>query len=182
MMKQVVSVFTFQYGSTSMKLYYEAHVQDIGIYIPIWFYFNCVSYISKKGGKKFTFQYGSTSISTDNGTTFKNNTFTFQYGSTSIRRPKSPLNPVFLTTILSTFFSHKIQYIIITIFYHLFFHFSLIFQQLSTSQDFHFTSGRQSQEITCFIILYTPHFFWYPLFIPALEHNNRISIFSNFRF
>ena len=108
--------------------------------------------------------------------------FTFQYGSTSIRRPKSPLNPVFLTTILSTFFSHKIQYIIITIFYHLFFHFSLIFQQLSTSQDFHFTSGRQSQEITCFIILYTPHFFWYPLFIPALEHNNRISIFSNFRF
>ena len=40
MMKQVVSVFTFQYGSTSMKLYYEAHVQDIGIYIPIWFYFN----------------------------------------------------------------------------------------------------------------------------------------------
>ena len=133
---------------------------NVHIYIPIWFYFNSMQ------SRQVTY----------------NPIFTFQYGSTSIRRPKSPLNPVFLTTILSTFFSHKIQYIIITIFYHLFFHFSLIFQQLSTSQDFHFTSGRQSQEITCFIILYTPHFFWYPLFIPALEHNNRISIFSNFRF
>ena len=152
------------------------------IYIPIWFYFNRKHMNELIPEKKFTFQYGSTSIRSSQCTGLLRTTFTFQYGSTSIRRPKSPLNPVFLTTILSTFFSHKIQYIIITIFYHLFFHFSLIFQQLSTSQDFHFTSGRQSQEITCFIILYTPHFFWYPLFIPALEHNNRISIFSNFRF
>ena len=156
--------------------------RPFGIYIPIWFYFNCISDQHTIFEISFTFQYGSTSMKENERIKKNRKKFTFQYGSTSIRRPKSPLNPVFLTTILSTFFSHKIQYIIITIFYHLFFHFSLIFQQLSTSQDFHFTSGRQSQEITCFIILYTPHFFWYPLFIPALEHNNRISIFSNFRF
>ena len=152
------------------------------IYIPIWFYFNPIIMRLAMSFCIFTFQYGSTSMLKQHYFLRFLHQFTLQYGSTSIRRPKSPLNPVFLTTILSTFFSHKIQYIIITIFYHLFFHFSLIFQQLSTSQDFHFTSGRQSQEITCFIILYTPHFFWYPLFIPALEHNNRISIFSNFRF
>ena len=54
--------FTFQYGSTSIKLACRRNNVFSGIYIPIWFYFNSSGILINPSLSAFTFQYGSTSI------------------------------------------------------------------------------------------------------------------------
>ena len=49
--------------------------------------------------------------------------------------------------------------------------FSLIFQALSISQQFSSISGRQSQEITCLIIIHSPELLRYPLLISAFKYD-----------
>ena len=58
--------FTFQYGSTligNRRGYWD---EGFKLYIPIWFYFNCFSFIMSLIVDFFTFQYGSTLIWTKN--------------------------------------------------------------------------------------------------------------------
>ena len=56
----ITTAFTFQYGSTLMKLQHHMRKAVFRLYIPIWFYFNGMSIVTTLISSFFTFQYGST--------------------------------------------------------------------------------------------------------------------------
>ena len=56
----------------------------MGLYIPIWFYFNAEKKSIQDYKNYFTFQYGSTLISSPFRTLDSSSCFTFKYGSTLI--------------------------------------------------------------------------------------------------
>ena len=58
----ITTAFTFQYGSTLMKLQHHMRKAVFRLYIPIWFYFNGMSIVTTLISSFFTFQYGSTLI------------------------------------------------------------------------------------------------------------------------
>ena len=99
------------------------------------------------------------------------NTFTFHYAST-LSRPPFPLlfssiQVYFLSTPLSSYLSSQKS----SSSHFTKFKFSLIFQALSISQQFSSISGRQSQEITCLIIIHSPELLRYPLLISAFKYD-----------
>ena len=99
------------------------------------------------------------------------NLFTFHYAST-LSRPPFPLlfssiQVYFLSTPLSSYLSSQKS----SSSHFTKFKFSLIFQALSISQQFSSISGRQSQEITCLIIIHSPELLRYPLLISAFKYD-----------
>ena len=97
--------------------------------------------------------------------------FTFHYAST-LSRPRFPLlfssiQVYFLSTPLSSYLSSQKS----SSSHFTKFKFSLIFQALSISQQFSSISGRQSQEITCLIIIHSPELLRYPLLISAFKYD-----------
>ena len=126
------------------------HRTDRGaIYIPLCFYFIDRRTGGDRRGAGFTFHYAST-----------------------LSRPPFPLlfssiQVYFLSTPLSSYLSSQKS----SSSHFTKFKFSLIFQALSISQQFSSISGRQSQEITCLIIIHSPELLRYPLLISAFKYD-----------
>ena len=119
------------------------------IYIPLCFYFILYRPVIRLYSAPFTFHYAST-----------------------LSRPRFPLlfssiQVYFLSTPLSSYLSSQKS----SSSHFTKFKFSLIFQALSISQQFSSISGRQSQEITCLIIIHSPELLRYPLLISAFKYD-----------
>ena len=142
------NIFTFHYASTlSMKeLVRELAVS---IYIPLCFYFINAAVYSWLTGEDIyiplCFYFIPSPISTS---FFFNTRILFVHPVSTLDSPQKSSS------------SHFTKY-----------EFSLIFQALSISQQFSSISGRQSQEITCLIIIHSPELLRYPLLISAFKYD-----------
>ena len=141
------------------------------------FTFHYASTLSNDGrsafrkGSSFTFHYASTLSAVHDAFSLHQCGFTFHYAST-LSRPPFPLlfssiQVYFLSTPLSSYLSSQKS----SSSHFTKFKFSLIFQALSISQQFSSISGRQSQEITCLIIIHSPELLRYPLLISAFKYD-----------
>ena len=170
-----VSTEEIHLHSTMLLLYLEAreiirkHMDE--------FTFHYASTLSQKSAEtrqaknSFTFHYASTLSNILPGEELATMLFTFHYAST-LSRPPFPLlfssiQVYFLSTLLSSYLSSQKS----SSSHFTKFKFSLIFQALSISQQFSSISGRQSQEITCLIIIHSPELLRYPLLISAFKYD-----------
>ena len=138
--------------STMLLLYLRfvvLSVRRIIIYIPLCFYFICIR-PDVDGGMSviyipLCFYFIPSPISTS---FFFNTRILFVHPVSTLDSPQKSSS------------SHFTKY-----------EFSLIFQALSISQQFSSISGRQSQEITCLIIIHSPELLRYPLLISAFKYD-----------